>query len=82
MAGRYSCPGFPRPRQPSISPQISKMELRRNGWQVQPPWIPMAQMALQDRPAPMLDVTPMLARGGMCTSILTPANTDALASNP
>ena len=42
----------------------------------------MAQTALQDRPAPMLKVTPTLARGGMCASILTPANANALVSNP
>ena len=65
--------------------RFSNMELGRNGWQVQPPWIPVAQTALQDRqdrPAPLLDVTPTPARGRMCTIILTPANADASASNP
>ena len=28
------------------------MELRRNSWQVQPPWIPTAQMALHKPPDP------------------------------
>ena len=70
---------------PPYAPRFSKMELRRNGWQVQPSWIPAAQTALQDRqdrPAPMLDVTPTPARGRMCAIILTPANADASASNP
>ena len=70
---------------PPYAPRFSKMELRRNGWQVQLPWIPAAQTALQDRqdrPAPMLDVTPTPARGRMCAIILTPANADASVSNP